>query len=299
MFDNIVGNKKIKEMLSNTVKSGRTSHSYIFTGIEGIGKKLIAKEFSKMLLCTDENKYCSKCKSCMEFESGSHPDFIIIKPDADSKKKEIKIDQIRQMQEKIQEKPILSENKVYIIDEADKMNMAAQNCLLKTLEEPPKYATIILIATNENMFLSTIRSRCMIIHFEPIKNEEMKKFLLEKHNIDATEEMLYRFQGSISKALELQDKEKEYEKVEYLINNLNGINIIDLIKNAEFLYQSKEEIQKILDYMNIAVMRIAKQNYNYANCIPIIEDTKKRINQNCNYDMSIDNLLWKIWEEVN
>lgn len=132
MFDKIIGNDKIKEMLYKSVKDKKTSHSYLFVGIEGIGKKEIAKEFAKMLLCINENKYCNTCKSCIEFDSNNNPDFLYIEPDGNS----VKIEQIRYIQRKIQEKPIISNKKVYIINDADRMTTEAQNCLLKTLEEP-------------------------------------------------------------------------------------------------------------------------------------------------------------------
>ena len=164
MFDSIIGNNKIKQLLINSVQNDKTSHSYLFVGIDGIGKKMVATEFAKMLLCLNETRYCNKCKSCIEFDSNNNPDFLCIEPDGNS----IKIEQIRYLQKKIQEKPIISNKKVYIINDADKMTVEAQNCLLKTLEEPPEYATIVLIGSNENAFLTTIKSRCMIIHFNKI-----------------------------------------------------------------------------------------------------------------------------------
>ena len=117
MFNNILGNDKIKEALINSVKNNKTSHSYLFVGTEGIGKKLIAKEFAKMILCADENKYCNRCKSCIEFDTENNPDFKIIEPDGNS----LKIEQIREFQSKVTEKPIISNKKVYIINDSDKM----------------------------------------------------------------------------------------------------------------------------------------------------------------------------------
>ena len=169
MFENIIGNNKIKNLLENSIKQGNVSHSYLFIGIDGIGKKLIAKELSKYVLCL--NNGCNNtCKSCIEFESNNHPDFEIIEPDGNS----IKIEQIRNLQKRIQEKPIISKSKIYIINDADKMTKEAQNCLLKTLEEPPEFAIIILIGNNESLFLETIKSRCVILHFEKISNDDIK-----------------------------------------------------------------------------------------------------------------------------
>ena len=296
MFETIFGNEKNKQILQKSIQSNTISHSYMFVGIQGIGKKIIAKEFAKNILCLnqDNSKNCT-CKSCIEFETNNNPDFSIIEPDGNS----IKIEQIRELQKRIQEKPIISNNKVYIIDDADMMTQEAQNCLLKTLEEPPEYATIILIGSNENLFLTTIKSRCMILHFEPISNENIKKYLQNElgiSNID--DEMLDIFQGSIGKAIDLKDKKEEYEKIIAFVENLDKKDIIDLYKLAEPIYKSKEEIFEILDYINILLLKKARQNYLYTDCIQIVEDTKKRLKQNGNYDMCIDNLVFNLKERV-
>lgn len=298
MFENILGNDKIKEALKNTIINKNASHSYMFIGVEGIGKKLIATEFSKRLLCNNEKIDCNECKSCIEFDSKNHPDFSILEPDGNL----IKIDQIRNMQKKIQEKPIISKRKIYIIDDADKMTREAQNCLLKTLEEPPEYISIILIGNNESSFLPTIKSRCMIIHFEPIKSTEIKKYLQTEFGTDSIniqEDMLDIFQGSIGKAIKLKDKWEEYQAYNKMIQNLDKIDILDFLNLAEPLYRAKEEIDEILEYINILLLKKAKGNFLYTNCIAIVENTKKRLKQNANYDMCIDNMLFNMWEEVN
>ncbi|HBC84804.1 MAG TPA: hypothetical protein DCZ30_05230 [Clostridiales bacterium] len=175
-FDNVIGNDKNKVFLNKIVNSNNIVHSYMFEGIEGIGKSIFARSFAQMLLCIGKSKTeCRTCKSCIEFENNNNPDCIQINPDG----KAIKIEQIRQMQEKILEKPIVSDKKVYIIDDADLMTKEAQNCLLKTLEEPPKFVIIILVVSNESKILNTIKSRCMKIIFEKLKNEELNKYAIE------------------------------------------------------------------------------------------------------------------------
>lgn len=298
MFENILGNDKIKEALKNIIINKNASHSYMFIGVEGIGKKLIATEFSKRLLCNSEKIDCNSCKSCIEFDSKNHPDFLIIEPDGNL----IKIEQIRNMQKKIQEKPIISKRKIYIINDADKMTKEAQNCLLKTLEEPPEYISIILIGNNESSFLPTIKSRCMIIHFEPLKNTEIKKYLQTEFGTDSIniqDDMLDIFQGSIGKAIKLKDRGEEYQSYNKMIQNLDKIDIIELLNLAEPLYKAKEEIYEILEYINVLLLKKAKLNYLYTNCINIVENTKKRLKQNSNYDMCIDNMLFNMWEEMN
>ena len=295
MFKNIIGNEEIQKRLEKSVENRKVLHSYIFVGQEGIGKKKMAKEFAKMILCLGEPKYCDNCKSCIEFNSENHPDFFELEPE----EKSIKIEQIRSMQTKIAEKPIISENKVYIINNADTMTKEAQNCLLKTLEEPPEYVTIILVGTNENLFLNTIKSRCVIMHFNPIKKEEIKKYLLQENEGEINETLLDMAQGSIGKAIQLKDQIEQYKEVESIIKNLDKMNILQIIKKAEILYKSKESIGDMLNYMNTVCINQTKENPKMILAIDIIEDTKQRLKMNSNYDMSIDNLIFNMWEAVN
>lgn len=296
MFKNIIGNEKAKQCLEQAINKDKISHSYLFIGINGIGKKLIAKEFAKIILCMRNQDNCNECKSCIEFDTNNNPDFMLLSPDGNS----IKIEQIRDLQKKIQEKPIISKRKVYIIDEADKMTVEAQNCMLKTLEEPPQFATIILIGSSESAFLSTIKSRCMILHFEKIEDIQIKQFIQENYGItDINQNMLDIYQGSIGKAIELKDKKNQYEQIEKIIYGLENIDIIDILNMSEIIYKSKEEIYEILEYINIILIKLAKDKYLYTNCISVVEDTKKRLKQNANYDMSIDNMLFNMWKEIN
>lgn len=294
MFEKIIGNEPIKEMLKTALKNKTISHSYLFVGIRGIGKKLLAQEFAKQILCLEQNQNC-RCKSCIEFESQNHPDYMVIEPDGNS----IKIEQIRFLQKKIQEKPIIASKKVYIINEAEKMTTEAQNCLLKTLEEPPEFATIILIGTQENLFLPTIKSRCMILKFMAIEDEKIKQYLQENYGVvGVPKNRLKLFQGSIRKAITLKDKQDDYDKIETLVENINQKDLLEIMQLAEGLYKAKEEILEILEYINILLLEHAKTNYLYTNCIEIVENTKKRLKQNANYDMCIDNMLFNLWEEL-
>lgn len=292
MFDGIIGNSEIKQELQQAVKLNKLSYSYLFVGTEGIGKKLIAKEFAKMCLCLDEHeKYCNNCKSCIEYDSNNHPDFQIIEPEGLS----IKIAQIRQMQKKVLEAPIISNKKIYIIDNADLMTIEAQNCLLKTLEEPPKFVYFILIGSMESNFLSTIKSRCTIIKFKDISNEEFRKYI----NDDISEEMLDFFQGSIGKAEKYKENKDIYDTIFDVINNLGNQDLIDFLKTAEKIYSFKDNIFELLENINIGFYNKIKEDFRFLNCINIVEDTKKKLNANGNFNMCIDNMLFKIWEEIH
>lgn len=299
-FEKIIGNNKIKNELIKAFSTNSIAHSYIFSGQYGIGKKQIAIEFAKMILCLNkDNAPCGECKSCLELENDNNPDFNIIKPDG-----KIKIDQIRQMLEKVYEKPIISDKKVYIIDDAETMTVEAQNCLLKTLEEPPEYIVIILITSNESNLINTIKSRCLKLTFNPLENSEIKQYL--EKNLDfqnVSETMLEIFEGSIGKALKVKEKQELYNNIETTLRNFSCESVIDLINNASEIYKGKENINEILEYFNIYFLKKAKEEYNnaskYVKAIEIVEDTKKRLVYNSNYDMTIDNLLINIWEELN
>lgn len=281
MFENVIGNEPIKKMLEQAILNNKVSHSYMFLGTSGIGKKMLAREFALEVLEVKDNE--------------NIPDLLYVEPDGNS----IKIEQIREMQKRVQEKPIGAIRKVYIIDEADKMTKEAQNCLLKTLEEPPEFAIIILIGTNENAFLTTIKSRCMILHFNKIGDEQLKKYLQENFNMqNITQNMLEMYQGSIGKAIYLKDKENIYQELENVVKQINTKDLIEITKSAEILYKEKDEIYEMLDYINILLLKQAKEDYRYTNCIQIVENTKKRLKQNANYDMSIDNMLFNISEEI-
>jgi len=284
-FDKLIGNNKVKQTLTNMIQAKTVTHSYLFTGIEGIGKTLFAIEFAKIIL--------------QQEESDTTPDLVIIQPEENK----IKIEQIRNMQSKILEKPIISSKKVYIIKDADTMTKEAQNCLLKTLEEPPQYIVIILIGKSEDSFLTTIKSRCAKIVFQPIPEEELKAFLEKEHGIKTTPIFLEATGGSIQKALKIQENSETYNQINEIFTNIDSKNLLDVLNKIEGLYNNKEEISEILDYINLIFFKKAKEYVGtqeagrYARYMQEIENTKNNLKANCNYDMTIDNLLYNIWEK--
>ena len=293
MFERLIGNEKIKEDLNLIIKEDNIFHSYMFIGTEGIGKKKFAKEFAKGILCLDKNKPCEKCKSCLEFDNNNNPDFYYI---GLGEENSTKIDTIREMQKKIQELPIVSTRKVYIIDDFEYVTREAQNCLLKTIEEPPEFVTIILITANESKILNTIKSRCLKINFKNIETNKLKDFLEKNYKINSISENEIRlYNGSIGKALKIQEKKEIYTKVESVFENIENYNIITAKNNLEVLYKEKDYINELLDYINVIFINKAKENIKYVDYINIVEQTKRKINSNCNYDMTIDSLLFSIF----
>lgn len=289
----LIGNQKIKENLRKIVQSKQISHSYLFIGAKGIGKKLFAKEFAKSILCTNESiRPCTQCKSCLEFESGNHPDYYEISPEEGS----IKIDLIRQLQRKVQELPIVSSKKIYVIDDSENMTKEAQNCLLKTLEEPPSFVTIILITSDENKILSTIQSRCLKINFHALSKDELKQYLQSKYEKSFfTDSMIAACQGSIGKAEEIYQNKEIYTILDQVFDSIETKSVTEVIPQLEVLYKSKENIQNILEYLNAIFIAKAKENIHYVNYIQYVEEAKRDLIMNANYDMTIDRLLFRIW----
>ena len=294
---NIKGNLKNRKELEQIVQTDNVLHSYLFLGQEGIGKRLIAKEMAKNILCLTHKPDCT-CKSCICFETNNHPDFTIINEEGEN----ITIGQSRELIQTVYEKPILSDKKVYIINDADKMNKEAQNCLLKTLEEPPEYGCFILIAANQDMILNTIKSRCTKIVFDKLTTNELSQILedrkIETSNI--SEKMFNLFDGSIGKALNILEKKEIYEKVDSIVDLINKQDKIDfLTKNKDAFV--KENIYEILEYCIVSLFYIGrtKNDVKYINCVKYIQETINHLKRNSNFDMSIDNMLFDIWEEVN
>lgn len=300
-FEKIIGNDENKKLLKNAVRNSNILHSYLFFGTKGIGKNFFAKEFSKMVLCNSKNeKPCNKCKSCIEFDSNNNPDFFVIEPDGSS----IKIEQIRQMQKSILEKPIESHKKVYIINDAETMTKEAQNCMLKTLEEPQDFIVIILIASNENNILPTVKSRCTKVFFRNLDDADIIKYINEENSeIDINKDILKLCNGSIIKAEFVIQKIDILDKIKNFVMNIDKQNELVFFKNNELFYNNKDDIILLLEYVNILLFEKIKSklgNINgFINSMKIVESTKLKLINSNNYDMTIDNMLLKIWEEIN
>lgn len=296
-FNELIGNEKIKQNLIKTLNNKTISHSYMFIGTKGIGKKEFAKEFAKGILCmNDDKKPCEECKSCIEFVNSNNPDYyeIGLLDDENS----IKIETIRQMQKRVQELPIVSERKVYIIDDSEYMTKDAQNCLLKTLEEPPEFVTIILIVSNENMILNTIKSRCLKMYFNNLSENELKNYInINLEIAEFTPNMLKACEGSIGKAKKIYENREIYSEIDKIFNNIENYTLTDVISKLNILYKRKEEIEEILEYLNTIFIDKAKKDIKYIDYIKYVEETKRNIKANCNYDMTIDNLMFKIWSK--
>lgn len=260
-------NSQIEELLKNTVKNQKVVNGYIFSGIGKTQNYKYAKIFAKMILCLNGNTDSEdNCKSCQMFDDNNHSDYYEINKE---KVETIKIDEIRNMQTKIIEKPITSKKKIYVINNAENMTKEAQNCLLKTLEEPPEFVTIILVVNNENTILTTIKSRCSKVLFTDENKEELTK----------------------------EEKER-YKVLEDIFGRVNQYKSIDLLGKIDVLYKDKEKIFENLEFINMILLDKSKENIKYLDYIDYVEDAKIRLKASSNFEMSVDNLILKIWEPI-
>lgn len=291
MFNDIIGNDENKKKLEYIVKNNNISHSYIFSGISGIGKFMFAKEFAKAILClNNEKKPCNNCRACKSFENNNNPDIIII----DEQDESIKTEQIKELVKNILEKPIQGDKKIYIINNSENMTREAQNSLLKTLEEPPEYVIVILITSNENLLLNTIKSRCIKIQFQNLSDEEIKQYFRMANQV-IDDSIIKIFGGSIEKALKLKDNLDTYKNIKNIFKNIENLSGLQILNLKETIFKDKDEIFSILDYINTIffdkILENIKTANKYQKCIEIIEESKLRLKRNSNYDMTIDNLL--------
>lgn len=177
------------------------------------------------------------------------------------------------------------------------MTKEAQNCLLKTLEEPPSFITIIMTGSNESMFLNTIKSRCIKVTFREIEDNLLKKYLESKYNLKIDESILKACGGSIEKAIRVNENKEQYEEILKIFSNIENYQLLDVLNKVDFIYKNKEDIYDILDYINIVLLDKLIKNPKHIRYIEVVEQTKKNLKANSNYDMSIDNMIFKIWEE--
>lgn len=312
-FEKVIGHEKIIEKLKKSVELGSTANSYIFEGPKSIGKAMVARAFSKALLCP----------SCIQFEHDNQPDFKeIFATDSNIKKA-----QIEELQRDIKIKPFSGNEKVYIIYEAEKMTVEAQNSFLKTLEEPPEYATLILVTENKEKLLQTIVSRCQRVVFNYVDTKKIEEYL--KHSLGETEErakFLANFSnGIVGKAIRLASS-TDFETLRDATIEALDTTISDgkekVFSTSEFFDKNKKDIDEILDivllyFRDIYVYSETKsathiintdkldliekhsgeiQTKSLHDIIALVLETKENINLKVNFLLNIENMLLEIQE---
>src|SRR5882672_9439820 len=261
MFSTLIGNEEVKESLRRLLSGGRVPGSMLFTGDEGIGKKLFALELAKALNCRhrDGVEACDECSSCKRISRSTFPPFT---SEDDNKqrmiwsehtdvamvrpyKQLIRVPPMRELEREANFRPFEGAARVFIVEDADYMNDAASNALLKTLEEPPPASHLILTTSNPTALLATIRSRCQMIRFAPIDAAEVEQFLIEQRSVsDDDARLLARTaQGSIGRAL-AGDIETYRERREMMLGVLRALTLthdrVELLRSAEDLAAAKD-----------------------------------------------------------
>lgn len=321
-FKDIIGQEQIKKHLQDGIRKHKLSHAYIINGETGSGRRLLASALTKTLLCedrTEQGDACGKCKSCLQVDSNNHPDVRFITHE----KLSISVDDIRgQLVNDIGIKPYSSAHKVYVIPDSNKMTEQAQNALLKTIEEPPEYAIILLVTENAENLLPTIQSRCVTLNTQPLSKESITQYLIKNLQMEPERaELAAGFcQGNVGKAIHFASSEDFQEmkrETLQLLKEVDSLEITELMAMVKNLSMRKGQINEYLDLMvlwyrdvlmfkvtkdaNILLYReeyqaisrqASKKSYeNIENIIKAIDKAKVRLNANVNFDTAIELLL--------
>lgn len=325
-FQDILGHEQIIEHLQNAIKRDKVSHAYILDGPDMSGKKMIADAFSMTLECEKKGtEPCMECHSCKQALGKNQPDIIYLQHE---KPNTISVDDIRsQINNDIGVKPYSSPYKVYIVDEAEKMNVQAQNALLKTIEEPPAYAVILLLTNNAEIFLPTILSRCVRLSLKAVPDEKIKAYLMENYEVpDYKADVCVAFaQGNVGKAIELAESEDFNEIKNSALQLIKRLDDIELYEMTEAVKQISNYKLKINDYFDLIMIwyrdvllykatadvnklifkeevyeikkEASRSSYGgIENILEALEKAKIRLNANVNFDLVIELLLLTIKE---
>ncbi len=254
-FKNVLGHEQAVQSLQNAIMLGKVSHAYIFNGEDGSGKKTLADAFAMTLQCEKGAKEaCMECHSCKQALTRNQPDIIYLQPEKENR---ITVDDIRtQINADVAVKPYSSRYKIYIINHAERMREEAQNAILKTIEEPPEYVIIILLTTNSQTFLPTIRSRCITIEVRPVADEIVKDYLINSLSLSEDQANICTAfaQGNVGKAARLAGSEDfnhiKNEAVQ-LLKRIKQINLLELTSAVKAMEEFKLEISDYFDILTI------------------------------------------------
>jgi DNA polymerase-3 subunit delta' len=250
-FSEIIGQQRPLEILRSVLGNGRLHHAYLFVGPEGVGKRTVAVALAKTLHCEEAaNDFCGGCAACARIQNGNHPDVRVVEILAG--KKEISIQQVREVERDLNFRSFSGKRKIAIIDPATSMNLSAQNALLKTLEEPPQDSLLILIAANAGGLLPTLRSRCLRLPFGPLTRDAVAGFLITNKGIDKEEARFIAAvsMGSLGAALRL-DKEEYLERRQSWAEKVSSLTSGDYraaSEAAEAIASNKEEALQFLEW---------------------------------------------------
>lgn len=254
-FSEIVGHEQIKEHMQAAIRDKKPFHAYLFQGEEGVGKEALARTFAAGLQCQSESadKPCKECVSCRQMESGNQPDVIWVTRE----KASLGVDEIReQLCNTMDIKPFSSPYKIYLVPEAEKMTEAAQNALLKTIEEPPEYGIVILMTSNISALLPTIQSRCLTIEFRPLSTAVVESYVKEHCQVpDYQARASAAFaQGNLGKAMRYAKSEDFIERKDHIISLLRHVEQMDLSEMLAVIKDLGTRKDEVRDYIDLMVL---------------------------------------------
>lgn len=254
-YTKILGHEAIIEYFKNAVSMDKVSHAYILNGEDKSGKMMLAEAFAMTLQCEKgESTPCNSCHSCKQSISHNQPDIIYV---THEKPNTLGVEDVRkQINSDIALKPYSSRYKIYIIDEAEKMNVQAQNALLKTIEEPPSYAILILLTNNADSFLPTILSRCVRLDLKAVPDKMIHKFLMEEKQVPSYQaDICVAFaQGNVGKAITLASSDNFNEMKNSALQLIKRLNDIDLYEMTQAIKQITEYKLEINDYFDLLMV---------------------------------------------
>lgn len=254
-FSEIVGHEQIKEHMQAAIRDKKPFHAYLFQGEEGVGKEALARTFAAGLQCQSESadKPCKECVSCRQMESGNQPDVIWVTRE----KASLGVDEIReQLCNTMDIKPFSSPYKIYLVPEAEKMTEAAQNALLKTIEEPPEYGIVILMTSNISALLPTIQSRCLTMEFRPLSTAVVESYVKEHCQVpDYQARASAAFaQGNLGKAMRYAKSEDFIERKDHIISLLRHVEQMDLSEMLAVIKDLGTRKDEVRDYIDLMVL---------------------------------------------
>jgi DNA polymerase-3 subunit delta' len=249
-FNAVKGHERQIDVLRQSMKSGRVAHAYLFAGLEGIGKRLVAQSFAQAINCRKKpDEGCGQCSSCLKIAQQIHPDYLCLEPEDGS----IKIDQIRELQSRMAYYPFEGKRKVIIVNDAEKMTPQAGNCLLKSLEEPPPDTVFILITQELRALLSTIVSRCQIIRFLPLPPHLIQHTIEERfgRREGMTDVLISLSGGSLGRACMMMEGDFLLERAKLFdrVTGLSDESISATLSLAGEFASMKDEAEKKLELL--------------------------------------------------
>ena len=323
---NYLTTQKAFRSLLSSARNNNVGHSYIFEGMKGIGKFTAARIFANAIHCTGEVKPCGQCPDCKKHGANTHSDLIVVGDDG-----QIKVEDIRAMNEELFIKPALSEKKIFIVKNADNMNNDAQNALLKSFEEPPSYGVIILLSENVNMLLPTIRSRGNKVVFEPFPEKVISEYILRQYPLkrDSVDFIALYSGGVIGRAIELcEDEEffdtrrKMFEAVGAMTGDrLSIFKVADIFgvrspktgfSNCDLYFDLFTSFMRdvlamktggrIINTDMMTLIELFCRKVTTSGVLSIIERTaqvRSQLNISMKYDLWIVNMLINCWEDIH